>query len=145
MKYSNDVVINLPLDKVTELLDNPENMKHWQPGLLSWELLTDKPGEVGSKIKLKYRMGKREIGMVETIVKKELPDHFDATYEAKGVYNIVSNRFQAVNENQTRWVAENEFQFTNLMMKIIGLLMPGSFKKQSQLYLDKFKKFAESR
>jgi hypothetical protein len=29
------------------------------------------------------------------------------------------------------------------MMKLIGWLMPGTFKKQSQKYLDLFKSFAE--
>lgn len=144
MKYTNEVEIDLPLATVIKLLYNPENMKHWQPGLIKYEILTEKTGEVGSKIKLNFQMGKRQVEMIETITKKELPDIFQVTYDTQWVHNIVVNRFVAIAENKTRWITENEYQFTGLMMKMMGLVMPGSFKKQSQIYLDKFKEFAEN-
>jgi len=59
MKYTNELEINLPLQLVIEFIENPENMKHWQPGLTCYELLSDSPGEVRSQMKLKYKMGKR--------------------------------------------------------------------------------------
>lgn len=142
MKYSNEIEINLPLDKVIELFENPDNMKHWQPGLQSFEHISGTPGQLGAKSRLKYKMGKREIEMIETITKQNLPDEFTATYEAKGVYNLLVNKFIPVSENKTKWVSETEFKFSGLM-KLIGFLMPGIFKKQSQKYLDDFKTFAE--
>lgn len=36
MKYTCEITINQPLNKVIELFDNPDNLKHWQPGLASW-------------------------------------------------------------------------------------------------------------
>ncbi len=143
MIYTVEVEINQPLDKVIKLMDNPDNMKYWQPGFISYELLSKKAGEPGSQMKLKYKMGKQEIEMVETIIRRELPDHFDAKYEAKGVYNEIKNQFIKISDNKTKWISQNEFRFTNFMMKMFGLIMPGSFKKQSQIYLDKFKEFAE--
>ena len=142
MKYSNEIEINLPLNKVIELFENPDNMKHWQPGLQSFEHISGTPGQVGAKSRLKYKMGKREIEMIETITKQNLPDEFAATYEAKGVYNLLFNKFIPVSENKTKWVSETEFKFSGFM-KLIGFLMPGTFKKQSQKYLDDFKTFAE--
>lgn len=142
MKYKNEVEINLPVDKVIQLFDDPDNLKHWQPGLLSFETISGKPGEPGAKARLRYKMGKRELEMIETIVKKDLPHEFSGTYEAKGVYNIISNRFIPAGENKTRYVTENEFRF-NGFMKIIGFLFPGAFKKQTQKFLDQFKAFAE--
>ena len=87
-------------------------------------------------------MGKREIEMIETITRRNLPAEFHGTYEAKGVYNIQKNFFTALGENRTKWVSESEFKFSG-MMKLMGWLMPGAFKKQSQKYLDDFKAFAE--
>lgn len=49
MEYRNEVTINLPVDRVIELMDDPENMKEWQPGLLRYELLSDNPHEEGAK------------------------------------------------------------------------------------------------
>lgn len=96
-------------------------------------------------MKLVFQRGKGEFEMVETIVRYEFPDHFDATYETEGVYNKVSNTFLSTSENSTKWISENEFQFDSIPMKIMGFLMPWMFKKQSQKYMDLFKDFAESR
>jgi hypothetical protein len=142
MKYSNEVEINLPIQRVIELFDNPDNLAKWQPGFISMEHLSGTPGQPGAKSKLKYKMGKREIEMIETITLRNLPEAFHGTYEAKGVYNIQQNYFTSIETNKTKWVSESEFKFSGFM-KLIGWLMPGAFKKQSQQYLDRFKVFAE--
>lgn len=142
MNYSNEVIINVPLGKVIELFDNEENMFKWQPELISFEHLTGEKGAVGSTSRLMYKMGKREIEMIETITVKNLPEEFTGTYVAKGVWNEVRNSFEAVDESKTRWTSVNHFRFSG-MMKLVSWLMPGSFKKQSQKYLDQFKTFAE--
>ena len=49
MKFTCQVDINLPIKKVIELFDNPDNMKHWQDGLVSFKHLSGRPGEVGAK------------------------------------------------------------------------------------------------
>ena len=142
MKYSNEVIINLPVSRVVELFDNPDNLKHWMPGLVSFEHLSGNPGQPGAKSKLKYKMGKRELEMIETVTTRNLPEEFSGTYEAKGMYNIVKNHFIPLENNQTRYVSESEFKFSGIM-KIIGPFMPGVFKKQSKKYLDLFRDFAE--
>ena len=144
MKYTTEVEINLPVKKVIELFDNPDNLKLWMEGLQSFEHLSGTPGQPGAKSKLKFKMGNREIEMVETITTKNLPDEFSGTYETKGVFNIVKNKFIPVGENKTKHIAESEFQFRG-MMKIMGILMPGAFKKQSMKYLEKFKEFAQQK
>jgi hypothetical protein len=49
-----------------------------------------------------------------------------------------------MNANKMIWVSKNYFQFTNLMMKIIGFQKPASFKKQTSKYMNDFKIFAEN-
>lgn len=142
MKYTVETEINLPIARVVELFDDPENLKHWQPGLISFEPISGTPGQPGAKSRLKYKMGKRDIEMIETITVRNLPDEFSGTYEAKGVFNIVKNYFRAVSENKTKYISENEFQFKGFM-KLIGFLMPGAFRKESEKYLQQFKEFAE--
>ena len=142
MKYINEVEINAPLDKVIVLFDDPANLAKWQPGLLSFEPVSGTPGQPGAKSKLKYRMGKRDVEMIETITVRDLPREFSGTYEAKGVFNYVTNRFEALGNSKTKYTTENEFKFKGIM-KLIGFLMPGAFKKQSQKYLDLFRDFAE--
>jgi uncharacterized membrane protein len=143
MKYSVLITIDKPVNEVVALFDNVDNMKKWMNGLESFEPLDGTPGEVGAKSRLRFKMGKREIEMIETITAKNLPEEFTGTYEAKGVFNIVRNSFEPLPGNKTKYTTEQEFQFKGFM-KLMGLLMPGAFKKQSMKYLQDFKAFAES-
>lgn len=143
MKYTCEITINLPREKVIEKLDNADNMKHWQKGLLDYEILSGTPGEEGAKMRLDYQMGKRSISMVETITKRDFPREFNANYDTKGVHNIQLNHFDEVDSQTTKWTSESEFQFSSFGMKLMGWMMPGAFKKQSLKYLEDFKNFAE--
>ncbi len=142
MKYTSSIEINRPVDRVIELFDSTDNMFKWMKGLQSFEAISGNPGQVGAKSRLKFKMGKREIEMIETITVKNLPDEFSGTYEAKGVFNIVKNKFIALPDNRTKYISEQEFKFLGFM-KIVGFLMPGAFKKQSMKYLNDFKTFVE--
>ena len=124
-------------------MDDPDNMKHWQQGLIGYEQLSASPGQEGSRMSLSYEMGKRKMDLVETIIKKDLPEEIHMTYETKGVHNIQKNYFKEEGE-KTRWVSESEFQFSGFGMKLMGFLMPGAFKKQSLKYMQDFKAFAEN-
>ncbi|MBC8375302.1 MAG: SRPBCC family protein [FCB group bacterium] len=142
MKYTVELDINLPIDRVIDLFDSTENMYKWMEGLQSFEPLEGTPGEVGAKSKMVFLSGKREIEMIETITVKNLPNEFSGNYVAKGVYNLVKNRFESRGKNQTRYITEQEFQFTGFM-KYLAFFMPGAFKKQSLQHMKAFKKFAE--
>lgn len=143
MKYSHEVEINKPLEKVIRLFDNPDNLYLWMKGLQKFEHLSGNPGEPGAISRLTFKMGNREMVMTETITSKQLPQEFSGIYEAKGVFNIVTNSFEKISPEKTRYRTENEFQFKGFM-KIIAFLMPGAFRKQSLKYMEDFKKFAES-
>ena len=143
MKYTCEIDIDLPREKVIELFDNADNLSKWQPELISFEHLSGEPGQPGAKSRLKYQMGKRQIEMIETIHVRNLPDEFTGSYEAKGVYNVVKNFFTEKGTDATHWVTEQEFRFKGFM-KLMAFFMPGAFKKQSMLYLKRFKDFAES-
>lgn len=143
MKYTEEILIDLPLERVIALFDNADNLAKWQPGLVSFEHQSGTPGQSGAKSKLVYQMGKRRIEMIETITENRLPEAFNGTYEAKNVMNWVNNSFKAIGPNQTRWTSENEFKFGGFM-KIIGFLMPKAFPKETCKYMKQFKEFAEA-
>ncbi len=144
MKYTCEIEINRPIEKVIALFDNPDNLKKWMEGLEHFEHLSGEMGQPGAKSRLKFKMGKREMEMIETITVRNLPEEFSGTYQMNGGFNIVKNKFSVVSENKTKYSTESEFQFKNIAMKLLSLLMPGLFKKQSMKYLESFKKFVES-
>lgn len=145
MKYTLELVIDAPLKEVIKLFDNPDNMKEWQPGLLSFETISGQPGQEGAKAKLKYKIGKREIEMIETITKIDLPHEFFGTYETKGVWNEIKNYFREGVGDTTHWTTENEFRVEGFFMKLMCFLMPGAFKKETMKHMQNFKNFVEGR
>ncbi len=143
MKYSKEIVIDLPREEVIAKMEDPNNFKHWQKGFISYKHLSGEPGHEKARSKLKYKMGKREIEMIETIEKNSLPKKLFVSYDAKGVFNKQKNYFEEVENNSTKWISDNEFECSGFM-KIIAFLMPGSFKKQTYKYMKDFKAFAEN-
>lgn len=143
MKYEIELQIDLPRAEVINKLDNIDNMKHWQRGLVATEHISGTPGEVGAKMKLYYEMGKRKMELVETITKRNFPHEFHGTYDVKGMHNIQENYFKETKEGNTIWTSKCEFIPTGFMMRLMTFLMPGAFKKQSKKYMIDFKNFAE--
>ena len=143
MKYRTEIIIDLPREEFLAKLDEPENMKHWQRGLKGYKYLSGKPGQDGAKMELHYQIGKRELVLIETVLKRDLPDAFHLSYDTKGTHNIQRNYFEDLDGKQTRWISDSEFEFSGIFMKLMALLMPGAFKKQSRRYAEDFKAFAE--
>ncbi|POH56842.1 SRPBCC family protein [Arthrobacter glacialis] len=143
MEYTQDIIVNVPRQRFIELFDNVENMQQWMDGLLSFEPLTGVPGQAGATSKLTFKRGRGTMEMVETIVRRELPDHFDANYDAKGVHNICENQFIELDGTATKWVAHNIFEMKGFM-KVVGLLFGASFPKESYKSMEAFKAFAEA-
>lgn len=142
MKYSISIEIDLPRSRVIELFASTENMSKWQPSLVSTEHICGESGQVGAKMKLVHKMGKREVEMIETITRREFPDLFVGTYEAKGVWNEVINHFTEIEDARTGWRMDTEFQCKGVMW-VMCTLMPFMFKKETSASIRRFKTFAE--
>ncbi|OUS02565.1 hypothetical protein A9Q86_03425 [Flavobacteriales bacterium 33_180_T64] len=144
MKYTTEIKVNIPLDEFIKKMDSIENMKHWQRGFISAEHISGIPGELGSKMKLKYLFGKRKMQLVETITKRNFPKEFHANYTTNSMHNAQQNYFEKTNEGFTKWISKSEFLPLNLVMRIMLFMMPRTFKKQSLKYMQDFKDFAEN-
>jgi len=116
MKYTSEILINLPRSRVIELFDNTDNLSKWQPGLLSFTHLEGKPGEVGARLELIYEGRKGDLVMTETIRTKQLPEQYHMSYKARGVYNEVENWFTEKEPGITHWRTENYFRFGGVKM-----------------------------
>ncbi|TVZ60082.1 hypothetical protein NA63_2632 [Flavobacteriaceae bacterium MAR_2010_105] len=143
MNYTVEIIVKVPLKEFIMKFDNPDNMKHWQRGLISTEHLSGNPGEFGAKMKLVYKMGKREMELIETVTHRKLPHEFHGTYDAKGIQSIQENFFEETPEGHTKWISKSEFIPLSFTMRLMTVLMPRAFKKQSLRYLKDFKNFAE--
>ncbi|MFN2260578.1 MAG: SRPBCC family protein [Psychroflexus sp.] len=143
MKYKVEIDIDLPRRKLVELFDSQENMFKWMKGLQDVKHLEGEPGEPDGKSELHFKMGNREMIMIETITKRNLPQEISGTYKMGTTLNIQRTLFVETSENSTKMISENKFQMKGVF-RIMGWLMPSLFKKQTQKYLTDFKNFAES-
>lgn len=142
MKYQMSIEIDAPRDRVVELFDNSECLPHWQPELVEFKPLVGVPGYEGSKTQQTYDMNGQRIVMILTVTKRQLPEELNGVYETEGVWNRVDNRFEVIGIRQTRWVLSTEFRCTG-WLKVMAVLMPWMFKKQTRLAMVRFKAFVE--
>jgi carbon monoxide dehydrogenase subunit G len=80
MKFTQEIIIDKPIDIVVGLFDNPEHMDKWMEGLISFQNISGQQGQPGAKSKLRFKMGNREIEMIETIIVRNLPHEFSGSY-----------------------------------------------------------------
>lgn len=143
MKFTTEIIIEIPLMECVKKFDNAENMKHWQRGLSSIEHISGVPGMVGAKMKLVYKIGRRTMEMIETVSHSKLPNEFHGTYSVKGIDNLQENYFEETANGSTKWTSISDFLPLNFNMTAMLWLMPKAFKKQSKRYMLDFKNFAE--
>ncbi len=145
MKFSCQIIINQPLERIVELWQNPDNNKYWQDGFERIEHLSGTPGEINAKSMLYFKNGQREMVLQETILKNDLPNEFIGLYEHSHMINTMSSRFSSVNDQSTLYEAEIEYtKFIGIIPKLMSILLPWVFKRQVQKWLKQFKEFAEA-
>jgi hypothetical protein len=142
MKYQVSIVIEKPINDVIKLFSDRTNDKLWMKGFKAKTPIEGHEGEEGARCKVEFQLGKRYFAMEEKIVKVNLPEEYTTTYTTPKVFNVAKNSFEKIDDHNTRYITEQDFQFKGLM-KIMAFFMPGAFKKQSMSYLKDFKAFAE--
>jgi hypothetical protein len=153
MKYTNSIEIALPREKVAQLLADPAHIPKWLRGVVLHEPVSGVHGQLGTKSRVVMQSGKRQIECTETITRREPADlhdipkevvvHFDREIDGAGMWNVVRDRLTEPGPGTTLWESESEFRFSSVLMRLMGLLMPSAFHKQSQQHMQDFKAFAE--
>ncbi|BCJ76339.1 hypothetical protein CS0771_58830 [Catellatospora sp. IY07-71] len=153
MKYTVSIEIAQPRERVAQLLADPAHLPMWLRGLVLHEPLNGAHGQVGTRSRVVLQMGQQKIEATETITRREPADlhgipkdsvvHFEREIVSQGMWSAARERLTEAGPETTLWVSENEYRFSGLLMRLVGLLMPGSFRKQSLQHMQDFKAFAE--
>jgi hypothetical protein len=153
MKYTVSIEIAMPLESVAQLLADPANIPKWLRGVVLHEPLNGLHGEVGTKSRVVMETGQQKFEAIETITRREPAElrnipkgsvvHFERELVGEGMWSAAHERLTEAGPNTTLWESENEYRFSSLLMRLVGLLMPGAFRKQSLQHMQDFKAFAE--
>jgi hypothetical protein len=153
MKYTVSIEIALPRERVAQLLADPAHLPMWLRGLVLHEPLSGVHGHLGTKSRVVLQMGQQKMECTETITRREPADlhgipkesvvHFEREIVAKGMWSATHDLLTEADPETTLWVRDTEYRFRGLLMRLVGLLMPGAFRKQSLQHMQDFKAFAE--
>ena len=145
MKFTCSVIINRPKAIVAALMDNPDNLKHWQDGFISYEDIEGEPGKIGAKARMVYDIKGKQLELVETIIDNQMPDYFKASYYSVPTENTLILKISEMEPNKTRVVQQIEYtRMTGIVINIMAAVFPRLFKNQTQKWLNQFKTFVES-
>ena len=101
MKYTTEIKVNVPLDEFIKKMDNVDNMKHWQRGLVSAEHISGDLGQLGAKMKLNYKFGKLIISscrMADCLQQELVIRVIDITCVRRGKYRGTSYLYKYIRE-----------------------------------------------
>ncbi|MDG1334140.1 MAG: SRPBCC family protein [Crocinitomicaceae bacterium] len=144
MKYTCSLEINLSLRKTAQLWNDETHFSEWQDGFQSIELISGTKDAVGAKSRILFD-GKQRMELIETVLISKLPNEKKASYEHIHMSNTQHTEFKVINPNTTLFTSTVEYtQFNKLMIRIFAKLFPKVFKKQSERWMEQFKRFAEN-
>ena len=124
MQLQLERTINCNRDTLWALFDNPDGKYLWHPTLRESTLLQGNFGKVGAVTRLRFAEVGPAAEMVETITAIAAPELFAATYATSLATNQVTNRFLALDSDQTQWVLTCELSFKGWARLVKKMALP---------------------
>lgn len=153
MKTTASIEIALPLERTVQLLSDPAHIPKWLRGVVLHEPMSGGHGQVGTTSRVVMEAGQRQMECTETITRREPADlhgipsgtvvRFEREIVGEGMWSAVRDRLTEAGPETTLWVSESEYRFSGVLMRLVGLLMPGTFRKQARQHMEDFQAFAE--
>jgi len=136
--------INAPVEKVWEVLMNPDNLQHWLTGFVSAEHLTGTVGEKGSTSKLKFLERGKEMEVTETVLQVKPQQQY--------TINMTSKTFEVETDirlisfgHRTELIQTVQFFPQGFFMKLLMPVIKGAMKKRMANELFSLKNFIETK
>ena len=143
MKYTCSVEVPVSRSKCIELWFDVSKMNRWQDGFKHKTWLEGEPNAVGSIADILLSQQGRKLELRERIISNQLPDFIEGEYVHEHMTNTQKVIFEELDASTTRVITEVDYtQFNKLIVKIMAMIFPSMFRKQSQKWLDQFKEMA---
>ena len=144
MKFTVDIDILASREKVIQIYMDRKHFNDWRFTAVDEKVLAGEPGRVGASIQLTRKIGNQVETVIETLESNSLPDDLTYTISAPQLWQRSRNSFIQSAPNKTTWIMENDFKCAGIH-KVISLLAPGRFRKQSLQEMQRFKRFCEDK
>ncbi len=138
MRFTEQVVLDKPIDQVRALTSDPGHLRHWQPDLVSITSHDGTPGAAGSTATLKYR----RFTLEETVL-SATADERVSRYRTTGMVHTITNRYSVVDDEHTLLVCDNEFELSGLL-ELGRRVLEKSLREQVERNVRNFKAFIDA-
>ena len=143
MRFSWELEIAQPLERVLEVLEDPYHPLAWQPGLVSITPLEGSLGAEGSVASYQYDLDGQYFELRETIVVNQTPAEHTARYEGRGMVHTVTNRFEPADVGTTRLVSRHQGYFTGVV-RLLSPLLRRPMRERWRVELARFRTYVET-
>ena len=136
------VEIEQPPDVVEQAFLDPENAVFWTTDLKQFEVVSRKPGEVGSVAHLHFVQGSRRYIMKDELLEFIPRQYFKSRVSGNGINALVETRLQDLGEStkvEVKWSGTVE----SIRLRIMLFLMRRVMVRQTQSELEQFKSLVE--
>ncbi|MFD5829871.1 SRPBCC family protein [Lentzea sp. NPDC060358] len=138
MRFTKQVVLDQPIERVRALTSDPDHPRHWQPDLVGITRRTGTPGAPGATATLKYRTFTFE----ETVLSATADERVSRN-EMTGMVHTITNRFSAIDDRHTLLVCDNEFELSGLL-RLAGRVLEKTLREQVERNVAHFKAFIDA-
>lgn len=140
--YKESILVNRPMKEVITLFKDTSQYKKWQPELEEFETFEGRPGEEGSKARIRKHAPKGAgIKMKQVVEKDNLPKEYVIKQDTDGV--LAHNHFHFEDKQSVTKIEATGNYDTGGFMKLVDWFKPSYFENQLKEYLENFKEFAE--
>lgn len=139
-----EIRVDCPVEHTWQTFCNVDLMQEWVQGFLSVEILEGEPETVGSKHRLLFQEGKRQVELIQTVTAFDPNERFAFTATTKGMRNACETTFAADGEG-TVIRSSNQFFADGFFFKLMMPLMRGAITKRIAADFGRLKKLAEAR
>ena len=140
MNITTSIIINKPVKEVWDFYDNPDNLERWLTNFKSFELISGKQGETGTKAKHIYEEKGRLITMYEVITEKVPYHKLTGTLTMpKMMESSIQNIFKEIDADKTELTCITEIKFEMFSLKLFGFFLKKGFQKRQDGDLKKLK------
>jgi carbon monoxide dehydrogenase subunit G len=143
MKFKAVVEIDEPVDKLVELIQDPECTLKWLEGLRSVEHISGEFRQPGAKSKVVLDSAAGKMVIMETVLRNDLPESYRIRYDGKGYISFSNYSFEVISDKRTKFTMTQEVELKGALRLMKGIIK-SKVKRQLQRSAESFKRFAEN-
>lgn len=138
MRFTKEIVLNQPIERVRVLTSDPGHLHHWQPDLVSITQHSETPGAAGATATLTYR----KVRFEETVL-TATADERTSRYEARDMVHTITNRYRVIDDRHTLMVSDNEIRVP-VLLRLFQRRISKVLQEESERGLENFKAYVDN-